>query len=82
MSKGWRADYLAIVTKYTSKDPSAAGFEPETAFADLGVDSAAVVFLMIDLEDELAVRFPDELLTAETFYSPASLWRVVEKLVA
>jgi acyl carrier protein len=44
---------------------------------DLGMDSASLVALVIKIEDEFGVQFPDELLTPETFETPATLWQAV-----
>jgi acyl carrier protein len=51
---------------------------PENArLVDLGMDSVSMVALVMEIEDELGVRFPDELLMPETFETPATLWQAV-----
>ncbi|MDX8033838.1 phosphopantetheine-binding protein [Lentzea sp. BCCO 10_0856] len=44
---------------------------------DLGLDSLSTVALLVDLESELAISLPDELLTADTFDSVGSLRQAV-----
>jgi acyl carrier protein len=41
---------------------------------DAGVDSLALVEILVSIEDTYEVEFPDELLTVETFRTPGSLW--------
>jgi acyl carrier protein len=48
--------------------------EKTAKLADLGLDSLGLIQLLVDLEEEFAVEFPDDLLTAETFESVMSLW--------
>jgi acyl carrier protein len=48
--------------------------------ADLGLDSMAVVVLLVDLEDSFEVEFPDDLLSVEVFGTPRSLWTAVNSL--
>lgn len=47
---------------------------------DLGVDSLAVVQLLINIEDAFEIFFPDELVTAQTFNTVGSLRAVIESL--
>lgn len=51
-----------------------------TANSDLeaaGLDSLALVGLLVAVEDRYGVTIPDELLSRETFASPAALWSVL-----
>jgi acyl carrier protein len=47
-----------------------------------GLDSVTAVDLLLEIEREFAVVFPDELICAETFASGSSLGRVIEQLQA
>jgi len=53
---------------------------PETALADLGLDSLGTVSLIMELEDRLGISIPDELLVPETFQTAAALWAAVSEL--
>lgn len=53
-------------------DPGAA-LTPDAALGALGLDSMAAVNLLVDLEEVFGVQIPDDLLSAETFDTFASL---------
>lgn len=55
---------------------------PTARLADLGLDSLSTVNLLIELEEQLEIMIPDELLTMTTFATAADLWAVVEPLTA
>jgi acyl carrier protein len=57
------------------------GWEPDVPLRDMGIESLAIVGLMMDLEVQFDFLFPDECVTIETFHSAASLWAVVSELV-
>lgn len=46
-----------------------------------GLDSMATVSLLLDLEIELSVEFPDQLLVAETVQTAANLWAAFDSLM-
>lgn len=46
----------------------------------LGLDSMAAVNLLFDLEDELGLTLPDELLVEQTFASGDSLLKAIESM--
>jgi acyl carrier protein len=54
---------------------------PDIVLTDLGLDSLGAVALMLDLEDELGITFPDSSLAAGTFHTVGSLWSVVADLL-
>jgi acyl carrier protein len=47
----------------------------------LGLDSMASIDLLMDIESQLGVQIPDELMTAETFETGNHLLAVIEKLM-
>ncbi|MFI7442692.1 acyl carrier protein [Nonomuraea indica] len=49
---------------------------------ELGMESLAMVGVMVAVEDEFGVEFPDELLTRETFRSLAAITDAVLSLTA
>ncbi|WP_431936233.1 phosphopantetheine-binding protein [Micromonospora sp. RP3T] len=55
---------------------------PDLNLPDAGLDSLATVNLLIDLEDEYDIRFPDEMLQASTVATPAGLWAAVTALLS
>lgn len=47
----------------------------------LGLDSMASIDLLMEIEQELGVQIPDEMMTADTFSTGNHLLAVIEKLV-
>jgi acyl carrier protein len=47
----------------------------------LGLDSMASIDLLMEIEQQLGVQIPDELMTADTFATANHLLAVIEKLV-
>ncbi|QSQ14570.1 phosphopantetheine-binding protein [Myxococcus landrumensis] len=47
---------------------------------EMGLDSMNAINLMLALEGAFEISFPDSLLTAETFHSPASLESTIHQL--
>ncbi len=47
----------------------------------LGLDSMAAINLMIDIEDEFGITFPDALLTPETFRTSMTLSSAIEEIM-
>lgn len=47
----------------------------------LGLDSMASIDLLMDIECQLGVQIPDELMTAETFETGNHLLNVIERLI-
>lgn len=52
------------------------------ALRDYGLDSLAVVNLLVALEDAYDVRIPGEALTLESFATPGRLWKVLTDSMA
>ena len=46
---------------------------------DLGLDSQAVIRVMLGIEDDLDITFADDMLTRDTFFSIASIVSAVAK---
>lgn len=47
----------------------------------LGLDSMASIDLLMDIESQLGVQIPDEMMTVDTFATGNHLLAVIEKLV-
>ena len=52
----------------------------DSDLADLGLDSMAGLNLLLDMEEEFQVQFPEEYLTAEVFSSPMSLASAIKTI--
>lgn len=53
---------------------------PDAEMVAFGVDSIALLTLMLTLESEYGIRFPMDMLTEDLFRSPQSIWLAVESL--
>ncbi|NEO41270.1 MAG: acyl carrier protein [Moorea sp. SIOASIH] len=53
----------------------------DTELTSLGLDSMGATNLMIDLEDEFDITFPDALLTPETFKTTLTLDSAIQTLL-
>jgi acyl carrier protein len=51
----------------------------EERLSPAGLDSVRMIALMVDLEREFEFAFPEQEVTAQTFYSVDSLWSVVAR---
>jgi acyl carrier protein len=49
----------------------------ESQLPNLGLDSFRMVSLLVELEKEYSVTFPDEALEVATFASPGTLWSII-----
>ena len=56
--------FIQVLNNYLSDDVSN---NFETTLKDMGLDSMASIELLLELEDQFDIVFPDELLTEETF---------------
>ncbi|KJL23884.1 D-alanine--poly(phosphoribitol) ligase subunit 2 [Microbacterium azadirachtae] len=53
------------------------GFQIDSSLAQAGLDSLALVGLLVDVEDTYGVTIPDELLSQESFATPRVLWATI-----
>lgn len=79
---GWPTLYEDCIRRNVPYLDQAKELLPEQDFREVGLDSLSTVRLLIDLEATFSVQFPDEHVTADTFKTAESLWRVVSSLVA
>jgi acyl carrier protein len=59
-----------------------ASLQADTDLYDLGLDSTTAIGLMMAIEDQFSITFPDSMLTETTFQTPGGLCSVVELLSA
>jgi acyl carrier protein len=70
---------LELLTRHLRDVP--ADVDWETALLpDLGLDSMSAIELVLELEEELGVQFPEELLVRETFATVPSLEQAVRRM--
>lgn len=66
-----------IIREHLPHLPADDPLQPDSNLADLGMDSLAVVALLVSIEEEFSMEFSDELLVPETFETPAALWDAI-----
>jgi acyl carrier protein len=76
-----RADLAALIcrhVRFATPDEDWA----EASLRDLGLDSMSAIDLVLSIEDELGIVFPDELLVTETFETALALQAAVASVEA
>jgi acyl carrier protein len=76
----WDRNFEATIRRSLPYLPPDASLEPDASLLDLGLDSVQMVGVMVAIEDQYGIQFPDEMLTAETFSTPGNLWLAVSSL--
>ncbi|MEW9533743.1 phosphopantetheine-binding protein [Microbispora sp. NPDC049125] len=74
----WDEVYEGVLRAALPRLPREGRLEADTDLIAAGLDSLAMVELVVRLEQAFAVSLPDETLTAAAFATPGSLWDVVE----
>lgn len=59
--------------------PSAQPLTPDLNLRASGLDSCNTLGLLCRIEDEYELKFPVDLLTFDTFETPANLWAAIQK---
>jgi acyl carrier protein len=76
----WPPRFEAVLREHLNRLPPEADLTGDLSMADAGLNSLGTVNLLVALEDEFGVLFPDELLAASTFETPAALWKVLREI--
>jgi acyl carrier protein len=65
--------FMDIVKRH-SKASEIVEFDPDASMKSLGLESGALVHLLISIEEEYSIEFPQELVRPAVFATPAALW--------
>jgi acyl carrier protein len=76
---GWDERFARIVRQHV-RLPSDVVLASDSALTDHGLDSFAVVELILAVESEYAITMPEELFVLDTFATPGALWAAVQRL--
>jgi acyl carrier protein len=68
-----------LVSRHLPGGPGAA-FGPDADLREAGLDSMGIVALLVALEGEFGIEFPDELITPATFTTIRNLHQIVRGL--
>jgi acyl carrier protein len=80
VSEHWDDNFESTIRQSLPYLSPEAPLGPDADLRDLGLDSVQMVGVLIAVENEYDIQFPDEMLTEETFASPGNLWRAVRSL--
>ena len=73
--------FLAALRPHLTLLQQDATIRPDLDLAAAGLDSLAMVALLVDLEGEFQVTIPDAKLSWDTFRTPQALWATIEELM-
>ena len=73
----WPNEFDVVLRGYLPGLSSDETIQADTILGAHGLDSLALLGLMLDLEAEFGCTFPPEALTAATFYTAGTLWEVL-----
>ncbi|WP_049569155.1 phosphopantetheine-binding protein [Nonomuraea sp. SBT364] len=75
-------NFIATVRAHLKLLAPDAVIEPDLDLVAAGLDSLAMVGLLLDLEEGWEITIPDSRLSWETFRTPQSLWTAVSELMS
>jgi acyl carrier protein len=78
----WDEEFEAVIRPHLVALDKDARIPPDLELRSAGLDSLALIELLVSIEDVFGLEFPDELLTAQTFRTTGTLWTVVAALRA
>jgi diaminopimelate decarboxylase len=70
----WNEQFELLLRNYLFFLPADEELRPDLDLREFGLDSLGVVDLLVSLESAYDVRLPEDLLSMETFTTPAVLW--------
>ncbi|WP_405847039.1 phosphopantetheine-binding protein [Streptomyces sp. NBC_01518] len=53
---------------------------PDLRTADFGLDSLAMVELMLGIEESYGISIPDDMVRPQVFSTPETLWKLISEL--
>jgi acyl carrier protein len=75
----WDEEFETLLRKYLPFLAPDERLESDLNLREFGLDSLGVVDLLVSLESAYGVRLTDDLLSMDTFATPAVLWDVLSK---
>ncbi|WP_282702206.1 phosphopantetheine-binding protein [Streptomyces sp. CC219B] len=76
----WDPTYEALLCEALPRLAAQGELRPDTSLKAAGLDSLAMVEVLVRVEETFGIAVPDSQLMSDTFATPASLWRVVATL--
>ncbi|WP_271188824.1 phosphopantetheine-binding protein [Dactylosporangium matsuzakiense] len=82
MTATWNDSFVQALREQLPELPGEDVLTPATDLYELGLDSLRSVQLLLALEDAWDISIPDDMLTADTFRTPGSIWTLVQTVDA
>ena len=79
MNNYYLEKYINIFKRYTIEELTEE--QLETPMQELGISSFTVLEILIIIEDEFQIDFPDYLISTDLFFSPKTLFEGVMKVI-
>ncbi|MEV0232205.1 phosphopantetheine-binding protein [Nonomuraea sp. NPDC050786] len=79
--ESWDGSFEMVLRPHLVLLDEAAPVVSDLDLREAGVDSLALVELLVSIEETYEVEFPDELLIGDTFRTPATLWAAIADLL-
>jgi len=79
MDNSYLTKYINILNRYTTEEFSEK--EMDTSMLELGINSFKVIEVMVVMEEEFGVDFPDNLITPDLFHSPKTFYDGLVKVL-
>ncbi|GAA3815195.1 phosphopantetheine-binding protein [Streptomyces phyllanthi] len=77
MVREWDEHFDGLMRQVLKGLPAGAEIVPDLDLAAQGVDSMAIVELIVQVEETYGIVFPDEAIHPETFATPSALWKAI-----
>lgn len=72
----WPQEFEELLAEHLELEPGST-IDPDVPLNSAGLNSMAMVGLMLSLEEEFDIELPESDMTVEAFYSAATLWAAV-----
>jgi acyl carrier protein len=76
----WDERFERLLRQYLNHLAPSEPLQPGDDMRSLGLDSMAAVRLLMAVEEEFGVLFPNSVLSADTMATPNSLWLALSQL--
>jgi acyl carrier protein len=75
----WDEQFERLLRQYLPFLPADMKLPPDLGLREFGLDSLGVVDLLMAVESEYDLRLTEDVLSLETFATPAALWDVLSR---
>jgi len=80
-SAPWDSAFEKLVRAHLFELPATQSLAPSLSLRASGLNSYSAMGLIAEIEDKYGLKFRAELLTFETFETPAMLWAAIQKSI-